>query len=68
MVVADGAFTWLGTMLGTHTSEVPDIPPTGNELDLPFLGLFNLEDGKIIEVWMYFPDINWNTTLGLPLE
>lgn len=65
MVVAEDAFTWRGSMLGTHSGEIPDIPPTGNELSLPFVGLFKLEDGKIIEVWMMFSDINWQTTLGL---
>jgi predicted ester cyclase len=44
---------------GTHEGEFMDIPPTGNEIDVPGALICRIEDGKVAESW------GLNDTLGL---
>jgi steroid delta-isomerase-like uncharacterized protein len=39
------------TVTGTHTGEVPGIPPTGNEVESHGLTMIRVADGKIAEWW-----------------
>jgi predicted ester cyclase len=36
---------------GTHLGELWDLPPTGNQVELEFIDIFRLRDGKLIEHW-----------------
>ncbi len=64
----DDMFAFYGTLTGTHTGEMAGITPTENELSLRYTAVAYLEDGKVKTFYMAFSDVNWNTTLGLPLE
>ena len=39
------------TFRGTHLGELWDLPPTGNRVELEFIYIFRVSDGKSIEHW-----------------
>jgi steroid delta-isomerase-like uncharacterized protein len=41
---------------GTNLGEFLDSPPTGNHVQISEVAIFRLEDGQIVEQWVY-PDI-----------
>jgi predicted ester cyclase len=45
------------TFRGTHLGELWDLPPTGNRVELEFIDIFRLRDGRLIEHWTSM-DIN----------
>jgi len=36
---------------GTHLGELWDLPPTGNRVELEFIDIFRVCDGRLIEHW-----------------
>lgn len=52
-------------MKGTHTGEMADIPPTGNELLIEYNSMILLDNGLIREIYMGFDGIEWDETLGI---
>jgi SnoaL-like polyketide cyclase len=42
---------------GTHLGELWDLAPTGNRVELEFIDIFRLRDGRLIEHWTSM-DIN----------
>jgi predicted ester cyclase len=45
------------TFRGTHLGELWNLPPTGNRVELEFIDIFRLRDGRLIEHWTSM-DIN----------
>jgi predicted ester cyclase len=41
----------LKTFRGTHLGELWDLPPTGNRVELEFIDIFQVKDGRLIEHW-----------------
>jgi predicted ester cyclase len=39
------------TLLGTNSGEIWDLPPTGNRVELEFIDIFRVKDGKLAEHW-----------------
>ena len=39
------------TLHGTHLGEIWDLPPTGNQVELEFIDVFRVKDGKLVEHW-----------------
>lgn len=39
------------TFTGTHEGEILEIPPTGNEVEIPVIGICYIENGKITKEW-----------------
>ena len=39
-------------------------PPSGLELEIPFIGLLRIEDGKIAEIWVEWDNLNALAQLG----
>jgi predicted ester cyclase len=39
------------TFRGTHLGEIWDLPPTGNRVELEFIDIFRVRDGRLIEHW-----------------
>jgi predicted ester cyclase len=39
------------TLRGTHRGEIWDLPPTGNRVELEFIDIFRIKDGKLVEHW-----------------
>ena len=56
--------------VGTHTGPLrsPDgveVPPTGNQFDFPFVGIFRVQGGKICSIRIFYDQIELFTQLGL---
>ena len=39
------------TLRGTHLGEIWDRPATGNQVELEFIDIFRIKDGKLVEHW-----------------
>jgi steroid delta-isomerase-like uncharacterized protein len=66
VMMAEGnmvAIYWVAR--GTQTGAVPDIPASGNEVTVPGLSIYRLEDGKIAETWFTMDMLGFLTQIGL---
>jgi len=52
------------TYTGTQTGQMGPFPPSGRELEIPFIGLLRIEDGKIAEIWVEWDNLNALAQLG----
>ena len=52
------------TYQGTQTGQMGPFPPSGRKLQLPFIGLLRLENGKIAEIWVEWDNLSALTQLG----
>ena len=50
---------------GTHTGDLLDIPATGREVDLPFIIVYRIDGGKIVEHWMSVDQMALMQQLGV---
>ena len=41
------------TLRGTHRGEIWGLPPTGNSIELEFIDIFRVRDGKLMEHWTH---------------
>lgn len=39
------------TLRGTHLGELWGLPPTGNHVELEFIDIFRVRDGRLVEHW-----------------
>ena len=53
------------TVTGTHTGDVPGIPPTGNEVVIEAMWMLRVTDGQIVEWWQLEDLLSTYTQLGL---
>jgi steroid delta-isomerase-like uncharacterized protein len=56
--------------VGTHTGtwrnpDGAEIPATGKKIDFPFVGIFQIRDGKISSIRIYYDQVEVLTQLGL---
>ena len=49
---------------GTQTGQVGPFPPTGKRVELPYLGILRIADGKISEMWVEWDNMFMLTQLG----
>jgi steroid delta-isomerase-like uncharacterized protein len=49
---------------GTQTGPMGPLPPSGREVELPFIGLLRVENGKITEMWVEWDNLTALTQLG----
>ena len=49
---------------GTQTGQVGPFPPSGNPVELPYLGILRIADGKISEMWVEWDNMFMLTQLG----
>jgi steroid delta-isomerase-like uncharacterized protein len=52
------------TYAGTQTGPMGPFPPSGKKLELPFIGILRIEDGKIAEIWVEWDNLIALTQLG----
>jgi len=52
------------TYTGTQTGQMGPFPPSGRKLELPFIGLLRVEDGKIAEIWVEWDNLSALAQLG----
>ena len=42
---------------GTHSAELCGVPATGKKISFEALEIFRVKNGKIVESWGYWPDM-----------
>jgi len=52
------------TYAGTQQGPMGPFPASGNRMELPFMGMLRIEDGKIAEMWVEWDNLNALTQLG----
>lgn len=53
------------TVSGTHEGEFEGIPPTGEEVEVPASGLFQVENGGIVEAWLTYDRLGLLQQIGV---
>ena len=53
------------TFRGTHTAEFAGIPPTGNKVELQFVDIMRVRDGRIVEHWLSMDQLSFMQQLGV---
>ena len=57
------------TYRGTQDGPMGPFPPSGRKVEIPFIGILRVEDGKIAEIWAEWDNLNALMQLGhFPLE
>lgn len=65
-VIAHGDCVWvLWRMVGTHTGQFWGMPGTGRPLDLLEVGIFRIEDDRIVEGWFMNDELAICRQLGI---
>ena len=49
---------------GTQTGQVGPFPPSGKRVELPYLGILRITNGKVAEMWVEWDNIFMLTQLG----
>lgn len=62
-VVVEGSFR--GTHTGVLHSPDGNVPPTQKPLDLKFVDIFRVKDGKVVSHHVYFDRVDFMAQLGL---
>ena len=57
-----------GVDTATLSQEFQGIPPTGEKLEVGWLVIFRIEEGKIVEAWEEFDSLGWMQRLGFELK
>lgn len=52
------------TYRGTQSGQMGPFPPSDNSLELPFIGILRIQDGKIAEMWVEWDNLNALMQLG----
>ena len=64
LILAEGEMVAVhATYAGTQSGAMGPFPPSGKRLEIPFIGILRLEDGKIIEIWVEWD--NFGPLIGL---
>jgi predicted ester cyclase len=58
-VVVEGKFT------GTHTGPLGKMPKTGKKVEMAYAEIFELKDGKIVELWRFWNQADMAKQLGM---
>lgn len=53
------------TIAGTHEGEYNGIEPTGEEVEVPAMGMFRIEDDQLTEVWLEPDQLGLMQQLGV---
>jgi steroid delta-isomerase-like uncharacterized protein len=52
------------TYRGTQTGQMGPFPPSGKSMELPFMGILRLENGRIAEIWVEWDNMSALGQLG----
>jgi predicted ester cyclase len=52
------------TYAGTQSGQMGPFPPSGKRLEIPFIGILRIEDGKVAEIWVEWDNLNALMQLG----
>ena len=65
MIAEDDRVVTKKTMTGTHTGEFNGIPPTGRRVEIQYVDILRLRDGRIIEHWLSMDQLSFMQQLGV---
>ncbi len=51
-------------LIGTQTGPMGPFPASGKKMELPFMGILRVEDGKVAEIWVEWDNLNALGQLG----
>ncbi len=51
-------------LTGTQTGPMGPFPASGNKLELPFMGILRIDNGKVAEMWVEWDNLSALTQLG----
>lgn len=52
------------TYSGTQTGQMGPFPPSGRPIEIPFIGILRVEDGKVSEIWVEWDNLGALAQLG----
>lgn len=65
LIFSSGPFVGVHmTYSGTQTGPMGPFPASNRHLELPFIGILRVEDGKIVEIWVEWDNLNALSQLG----
>ena len=64
LVAGGDLVAWHWTFRATHQGEILGIPPTGKQISFGGINIFRLQNGKIVEDWVYRDTIGMMRQLG----
>lgn len=65
-LVAEGDYVAMRAIYsGTQSGPLGSFPATGRKVEAPFLGVFRVEDGLIVELWVEWDNLAMLSQLGL---
>ena len=65
MIAEDDRVVTKKTMTGTHTGEFNGIPPTGKRVEIQYVDILRLRDGRIVEHWLSMDQLSFMQQLGV---
>lgn len=57
-----------GTTRGTHQGSFGQLAPTGKSVAVPWVIITRIQDGRIVEDWEIYDDLDMMTQLGMELK
>jgi predicted ester cyclase len=67
-MIAKGDRVWaLWTVTGTHTGTIFGVPATGKPIEMLELGLWRIEDGRIVEMWFMADELALCRQIGVDI-
>ena len=65
IIFSSGEFVAIrARLIGTQSGPMGPFPASGNKLQLPFMGILRIENGKIAEMWVEWDNLSALTQLG----
>jgi steroid delta-isomerase-like uncharacterized protein len=64
MVAEDDRVAAYVTYRGTQRGQMGPFPPSNKSLEIPFIGILRVENGKIVEIWVEWDNLSALTQLG----
>jgi len=65
-IIAEGDKVWTRSIVkGTHKGEYRGVPPTGKETTIRCVDIYRIVDGKIVESWGIYDNMDFFKQLGV---
>lgn len=65
LILAEGDLVAVhATYVGTQTGAMGPFPPSGRTVEIPFVGILRIEEGKVAEIWVEWDNLNALGQLG----
>jgi steroid delta-isomerase-like uncharacterized protein len=68
LIVKGDKFVFRGIFSGTHTGDTEWLPATGNKVEIRGFGIYQVENGRIVEDWGITDQLDLHEQLGYEVE